>query len=78
MKEEIRITKKSTKKADDGYKIVSVRMKDELLEQLEALSAQTNRSRNELINLLLNAAIDIVRVEEEYSLPELRRHIVPL
>ena len=65
MKEEIRITKKSTKKSDDGYKIVSVRMKDELLEQLEALSAQTNRSRNELINLLLNAAIDIVRVEEE-------------
>ena len=40
-------------------------MKDELLERLEALSAQTNRSRNELINLLLNAAIDIVRVEEE-------------
>ena len=33
--------------------------------KLEALSAQTNRSRNELINLLLNAAIDIVRVEEE-------------
>ena len=65
MKEEIRITKKTTKKADDGYKIVSVRMKDELLEWLEALSAQTNRSRNELINLLLNAAIDIVRVEEE-------------
>ena len=65
MKEEIRITKKTTKKADDGYKIVSVHMKDELLERLEALSAQTNRSRNELINLLLNAAIDIVRVEEE-------------
>ena len=65
MKEEIRITKKTTKKADDGYKIVSVRMKDELLERLEALSAQTNRSRNKLINLLLNAAIDIVRVEEE-------------
>ncbi len=65
MKEEIRITKKMAKKADDGYKIVSVRMKDELLERLEALSAQTNRSRNELINLLLNAAIDIVRVEEE-------------
>ena len=65
MKEEIRITKKTAKEADDGYKIVSVRMKDELLERLEALSAQTNRSRNELINLLLNAAIDIVRVEEE-------------
>ena len=49
-------------------------MKDELLERLEALSAQTNRSRNELINLLLNAAIDIVHVEEEYRHPhEFRR-----
>lgn len=65
MKDEIKITKKAPRKGDDGYKIVSVRMKDEMLAQLEALSAQTNRSRNELINLLLEAAIGNVRVEEE-------------
>lgn len=56
---------KITKKGEDGYKIVSVRMKEELVEQLEALSAKTNRSRNELINLLLKAAIEIVSVEED-------------
>lgn len=61
---EIRITKKHAKRGDDGYKIVSVRMKDELLAQLDALSAKTNRSRNELINLLMESAIKIVRVEE--------------
>ena len=64
MAEEIRIKKKLPKKGDDGYKIVSVRMKDELLDQLDVLSEKTNRSRNELINILLTAAVDIVKIEE--------------
>lgn len=64
MAEEIRIRKKVARCGDDGYKIVSVRMKDELIEKLDKLSADTNRSRNELINLLLNAAVDIVKIEE--------------
>ncbi len=64
MDNSIKITKKTAKKGDDGYKIVSVRMKDELLDRLDQLSAETNRSRNELINLLLNSAMDIVKIEE--------------
>lgn len=64
MNELITIKKKSAKKGDDGYKIVSVRMKDELIQRLENLSAKTNRSRNELINLLLEAAVDNVKIEE--------------
>ncbi len=64
MVEEIKITKKTARKGDDGYKIISVRMRDEMLEKLEDLSAKTNRSRNELINLLLESAINIVKVEE--------------
>jgi len=39
-------------------------MKDELLERLDKLSAVSNRSRNELINLLLEAAVDIVKIED--------------
>lgn len=64
MAEEIRIRKKVAKRGDDGYKIVSVRMKDELIEKLDKLSTDTNRSRNELINILLDAAVDIVKIEE--------------
>lgn len=64
VEKEIRITKKNPRRGDDGYKIVSVRMKDETIARLEALSAETNRSRNELINLLLEAAIEIVKIEE--------------
>lgn len=64
MAEEICIKKKTNRKGDDGYRIVSVRMKEEMLLRLDDLSFKTNRSRNELINLLLNAAMDIVRIEE--------------
>ena len=64
MAEEIRIKKKISRRGDDGYKIVSVRMKDELIAKLDALSVQTNRSRNELINILLISAIDLVKIEE--------------
>ncbi len=64
MAEEIKITKKSPRRGDDGYKVVSVRMKEEMIQRLDLLSAETNRSRNELINLLLEAAIPIVKVED--------------
>lgn len=64
MAEEIKITKKVSRRGDDGYKVVSVRMKDETIERLDTLSAETNRSRNELINMLVEAAMDIVKIEE--------------
>ena len=55
----------SRKKGEDGHKIVSVRMRDETLARLDDLSAQTNRSRNELINLLLEEALQNVTVIDE-------------
>lgn len=64
MAEEIRIKKKKLNRGDDGYKVVSVRMKDEMIAELDDLSAKTNRSRNELINLLLESAVRIVKIEE--------------
>ena len=64
MEKEIKITKKAARRGDDGYKVVSVRMKEEMIEQLDELSSKTNRSRNELINLLLDAAMEIVKVDE--------------
>ena len=63
MAKEIKITKKAARRGHDGYKIVSVRMRAEMITRLDALSSETNRSRNELINLLLDAALDIVQIE---------------
>lgn len=65
MNREIKITRKIARKGEDGHKVVSVRMKDSTIARLEELSAQTNRSRNELINMLLEASLDDVRVEDE-------------
>ena len=65
MDREIRITKKVARRGEDGHKVVSVRMKDETIARLDELSVKTNRSRNELINLLLDAALNNVKVAEE-------------
>ena len=61
---EIRIKRKAVRRGEDESRVVSVRMRDELIARLDDLSAKTNRSRNELINLLLDSAIDIVKIED--------------
>lgn len=57
MKERLIINKKPLK-GEDGYKIFSIRIKDESVENLDKLAKETNRSRNELINILLDYAIE--------------------
>ena len=62
MKEKLIIKKKSLK-GEDGYKTFSIRIKDETVANLDMLAEETNRSRNELINILLDYAIDNSEVE---------------
>jgi len=64
MAEEITIKKKLERRGDDGHKVVSVRMRDELIARLDDLAVKSNRSRNEIINLLLESAVDIVKIQE--------------
>ncbi|MBQ1950393.1 MAG: CopG family transcriptional regulator [Clostridia bacterium] len=56
MKEKLVIKKKSLK-GEDGYKTFSIRIKEETVHGLDELSKATNRSRNELINMLLDYAL---------------------
>ena len=51
------IIKKKRLKGEDGYKVFSVRVKNEIVCALDELSEKTNRSRNELVNILLEFAI---------------------
>ena len=53
-------TLKIKRRGDDGYKVISVRIKEETLEALDKLAAETNYSRNELINLLLRHGVEHV------------------
>lgn len=56
LKEKLIINKKPLK-GEDGYKTFSIRIKDETVNNLDTISKATNRSRNELINILLDYAI---------------------
>ena len=62
MEDKLVISKKILK-GEDGYKTFSVRIKEETITKLNKLSEETNRSRNELINILLDYAIDNSRVK---------------
>ena len=62
MKEKLIINKKSLK-GEDGYKTFSIRIKEETVAKLDELAKETNRSRNELINILLDYAIENSEVE---------------
>ena len=64
MAKKLQITKKSNLKGDDGYKTFSVRVKEETVEKLEEISQKTNRSRNELINLMLEFGIQNCEIKE--------------
>lgn len=50
--DKILITKKNMKGAD-GNKTFSIRIRDEVVETLDRISVESNRSRNELINIFL-------------------------
>jgi predicted DNA-binding protein len=60
--EKLIITKKP--KGEDGHKVFSIRLKDETVERLDALANKTNRSRNDLINMLLDYAMDYCEVDD--------------
>ena len=64
MAKKLQITKKSNLKGDDGYKTFSVLIKEETVQKLEEISQQTNRSRNELINIMLEFGIENCEIKE--------------
>lgn len=53
-----------SKKGDDGYRVISVRLKENTLASIDTLATQTNRSRNEVINILLENSVVEVEVKE--------------
>ncbi len=53
---------KINRKGEDGYKIISVRLKEGVLKKIDDLSSQSNRSRNEIINIILETSVDDVEI----------------
>lgn len=57
------VIKPKKPKGEDGYRVFSIRIKEEIVIQIDAISAKTGRSRNELIGILLEYAISHCIIE---------------
>lgn len=55
-------TLKIKKRGEDGTKIISVRIKEDILKELDEIAKESNYSRNELINLILKYGIDNIEI----------------
>lgn len=51
-------------RGDDGTRIISLRIKELVLTQVDEIATQTNRSRNEILNSLIEYALDNVEIEK--------------
>lgn len=54
---------KIKKRGDDGHRIISVRIREEVLNELDKLAGETNYSRNELINIILDYGVKNIEIE---------------
>ena len=45
-------------KGDDGYRVFSIRIKENIIGKIDVMASDTGRSRNEIISMLLEYALD--------------------
>ena len=53
---------KIKKRGEDGNKIISVRIKEDILNELDRIAKESNYSRNELINLILQYGVENLEI----------------
>lgn len=54
---------KIQKRGDDGNRVISIRIKETTLAELDRIATESNYSRNELINLILEHGIKNIEIE---------------
>lgn len=62
--EERLVIKPKKIKGEDGYKTFSIRIKEDTVSRIEEVSARTGHTRNELIGMFLNYALDHFIIED--------------
>lgn len=55
-------TIKIKKRGEDGNKVITIRIKEELLSQLDNIANESNHSRNELINIILLHGVNNIEI----------------
>lgn len=53
---------KIKRRGEDGNKIISVRIREDILSELDKVAKESNYSRNELINLILKYGIENLEI----------------
>ena len=56
---------KVSKKGEDGYTNISIRLRNDILNELNDVANKTNRSRNELTNMFLEFAVKNWELDEK-------------
>ena len=51
------------KRGEDGSRVITVRIKEETLKEIDSLAAETNYSRNELINMILCHGVKNIEIQ---------------
>ena len=51
------------KRGKDGNKVITVRLKEETLNEIDRMAKEINCSRNELINIMLQYGIKNIEIE---------------
>lgn len=64
MKDEHLVIKPKRAKGEDGYKVFSIRIKEDVVSRIDTISSQTGRSRNELIGMFLEYALERCVIQE--------------
>ena len=54
---------KIKRRGEDGNKVITVRIREDTLDALDKIAAETNRSRNELINIILSHGVQNLDIE---------------
>lgn len=53
---------KLKRRGEDGSRVITVRIKEDTLSALDTLAAESNYSRNELINIILRHGVDNIEI----------------
>jgi len=65
MKEDKLVIRPKRSKGDDGFRTFSIRIREDIVEKLDEISAQSGRSRNELIGIFLEYAAEQCTIENK-------------
>ena len=55
---------KIKKRGEDGNRLISIRIREDILNELDKISKESNHSRNELINIILEYGIKNLEITQ--------------